>query len=461
VGGLAGPTYSPTFSYEKRFIMGSWALARLCLVRFGASLLVVLTTGVINRVFIGDLGYSELLVVFMLSLQHLVTPLTVVTGWWSDIAPIAGRHRTPHILLWCVASAAALVALVELLARGGAQPPLWLAVAASLAMLLFGLGVKASNLLVSALLVDRLAEHRRASALVLVWAVAILGLVVGGWWFTSARLTEPAYLVRVAWGASLTSLALAVVGVWGVEPTGGVRQSFRSAYRLRGALGALFANPHARRFFLFLALADFSFFCQDLILEVYGKDVFQLSVGQTTRYSLYYGCGTLIGMGLMWSLLGAAPEWSGGWELPAACGMGAASFALLCGSAIWQQATWVIAAMFLLGFAKGLYNASLSGAVMRLTDPRLAGTLLGLWGAISGLAIAAANFGGALLRQASEEAALSGGLAPADALRASYAAVYALEGLGLVVSIGLVMGFRLPAYRERLEHELREIFPAT
>lgn len=443
--------------------MTTFALLRLSLVRFGASLLVVLTTGVINRVFIGDLKYNEWAFSLLLALQQVATPLTLATGYWSDRFPFFGRHRSPHILFWAVAAAAALAIMMLVLGIADRSPNhhvLAFALAA-VAMLLFGLGVKASNLLVTALLVDRLPEFRRGHWLIVIWAIAILGLVVGGGFFAELFRGTPTIgverLTQVTLGTCLAAVTLAVIGLIGVEPRSHAASVPRASYRFWPALRAIARNPHARAFFGFLALADFSFYCQDLILEVYGEAVFNLSVSDTTQYNLYHGIGTLAGMALLWSLEGAAPGWSRTWQLPWSCLLGAAAFGLLIGSAALENRYWVVGAILLLGFAKGAFNAALAGAMMELTDRRLTGIVLGLWGTFSGLAIAAGMFAGGVFRQGLLRTALAANLSDAVADRVSFGGVFAIESFGLLLAAALVWRFRLRSYREHLEAELAHV----
>lgn len=440
--------------------MSNFSLLRLSLVRFGASLLVVLTTGVINRVFIGDLHYNEWAFTLLLALQQLATPLTLVTGYWSDRFSFFGRRRVPHILFWATAAAASLALLMLLLDYVESAPSYHALAfaAAAVAMLIFGLGVKASNLLVTALLVDRLPEYRRGHWLIVIWGVAILGLVVGGGVFAELFRGSPTItveeLTQVTLATCLAAVILAVVGVVGLEPSAAPRAVVNPIYRFWPALRAVARNPQARAFFSFLMLADFSFYCQDLILEVYGEAVFDLSVSDTTQYNLYHGLGTLAGMALLWSLEGAAPGWPRTWQLPASCLLGAAAFGLLIGSAALHNSHWVIAAVLLLGFAKGAFNAALAGAIMELTDRRLTGIVLGLWGTFSGLAIAAGMFAGGVFRQGLLRTALAANLTEEMADRVSFGGVFAIESAGLLLAAALVWRFRLRDYRLHLEAEL-------
>lgn len=440
--------------------MSTWALLRLSLVRFGASLMVVLTTGVVNRIFIGDLGYSEAWFTLLLCLQQLVTPLTLVTSYWSDAWPLFGRRRVPYIVLWSVASALGLALMMLLLRRAdehATHTALLFALAAG-AMSVFGLGVKASNLVVTALLVDRLPQRKRTGALTFIWIMAIAGLVAGGLIyarvFAGMKTVDLAYLNRVTLWTAAAMIVMTLLGVIGVEPRNNQPRR-QISYAFGQGLRIVAGNPHARWFFGFMALAEFSFFCQDLILEVYGAQVFDLSVSATTQYNFYQGLGTLMGMALGWTMHEAMWMRNRVWQLPIACLVGAGAFAMLAASAAIEQSWLATAAILLLGVAKGGYNAALAGALMELIDRRLVGILLGTWGTMSGIAIAAGMFAGGAMRQLLFNAAMWAQLPHSIALRGSFAGVFALEMAGLLVAATMLLRFQPAAYREHLDREFQ------
>ena len=150
---------------------------RLGMVRFGACVLISLKTGILNRIYMVDLHQPAWLVSLRLSLLYFAAPLALFTGYLSDIAPIGGRRRSPYILLWMGLSCVS-VSLFPLVGHrvGG----LWSELLVVVLSLCFGLGIKASNLTISALLTDRLDEEERGAALSTVWGLAILGFVVAG-----------------------------------------------------------------------------------------------------------------------------------------------------------------------------------------------------------------------------------------------------------------------------------------
>ena len=74
-----------------------WLVLKLGLVRFATSFLVVLLANVLNRVLIVDLTVPAALVTFSFAFQHVMTPVGLVTGYFSDTRPLRGRHRSPYI----------------------------------------------------------------------------------------------------------------------------------------------------------------------------------------------------------------------------------------------------------------------------------------------------------------------------------------------------------------------------
>ena len=69
---------------SERDTLSTWDIARLSLVRFGANLLIILTTGVLNRLLIVEGKMAAIWVSFVLSLQNFACPLAIYTGYLSD-----------------------------------------------------------------------------------------------------------------------------------------------------------------------------------------------------------------------------------------------------------------------------------------------------------------------------------------------------------------------------------------
>lgn len=415
--------------------MSTATVLRLGLVRFGASFLLILTTGVLNRILIADLGVAAFLVTLVLSFQHLTSPFALISGHLSDRMPLWGRRRVPWIRLWTAVSALAVPLFPTVALRMG-DGPLWLVAGAAL-FGLFGFGLKAANLLVSALLVDATADpEERGRQLNVVWIMAISGFVVAGVWF-SVLLPDfdpdsAAHLERLdllCWSVSAIALILAVVGTWNLEPATTTPQPERVG--LRSSLQSVLSIPNASLIFGFLVLADFSFFVQEFVLEAFGGEVFDLPVSVTTSFNITFGVGMILSMiagGALGVLVSRFPTRS---ILAGSCALGAVSFGVLAFSAVADAATALITSIFVLGIAKGLYNVGLAHLFASLASSRTAGVLMGAWGAFGGFAVAIGGLSGGLVQQTAESIMGNTGL--------SYSVVFCVEVLGMLAAMTLIL----------------------
>ena len=413
---------------------------RLGMVRFGASVLVCLTTGVLNRFYIADLGQPAWMVSLRLSLLYFAAPLALLTGYLSDVAPIWGRRRTPYVLLWVGLSCLSVSLLPLVGYRVGELGAGTLAVILSLC---FGLGVKASNLTISALLADRLDADQRGPALGVVWGLAIFGFVVAGTvvgfgllpWMDDI-LSHPQHLSRLFAGISLVVFVVTVLCVWRTEPAHSAKavRPRPMRYGLVQGIRQVLASPVARAFFLFLVVADFSFFLQEFILEPFGAQVFSVTIDVTTSYNTYLYGGTLLGMLGVGALVALVPDITRTSVAIAGCALGVLSFSLLILAAAADASALVMCAALFLGVGKGTYNIAVAHLVMDLAVQPVAGLVLGLWGALGGLAVAAGSCAGGVL--------LSVASTISPDLPSAYMFVFLVEILGLLLCIALVFRIR-------------------
>jgi len=420
-------------------------LLRLSLVRFGASFLLILTTAILNRILIADLGITAFIVTIVLSFQHLTSPFALISGHISDRYAIGGRRRVPYIRLWTLLSSA-LVPLMPAVAFRMGDGAVWFGLGALL-FGVFGFGLKAANLLVGALVVDHTDDKdARGRQLNIIWIMAIVGFFLAGVFFTVLLPVfdpdAPADVDRLqslCWVVSLVAIALAWIGTVGVEPRQSpkVAEPTRQGPGLRAALRAVLATRRARLLFGFLVLADFSFFVQEFILEAFGGEVFDLPVSVTTSFNITFGVGMIFAMLAAGSVGVLVTRFPTRRILAASCGVGAFSFAVLAFSAVSDAATALLTSVFVLGVAKGMYNVGLAHLFMGLANSGTAGVLMGAWGAFGGFAVAVGGLSGGLLRDFAQ--ALVGDVAM------SYGVVFAVEVLGMIGALLLIL-------RDRVEH---------
>lgn len=72
---------------------------RLGMIHMAVAVSLVPITSVLNRIMIHELGILASLVAALIVLPHLLSPLQMVIGRFSDTHPLWGYRRTPYIAL--------------------------------------------------------------------------------------------------------------------------------------------------------------------------------------------------------------------------------------------------------------------------------------------------------------------------------------------------------------------------
>lgn len=380
--------------------LGWLGIARLGLVQTALGAVVVLTTSTLNRVMVVELALPAMLPGALVGLHYAMQVFRPRLGHGSDV----GGRRTP----WIVGGMATLCAGGTLAAAATAWMASDLVAGIALAIVSFvaiGVGVGAAGTSLLVLLAQRTDERRRGAAATIVWAMMIAGFIVTA--LVAGRLLDPfspARLVEVAAGLSATAFAVALFAVWGME---GARAVVRSATAgneptFRAALAEVWAEPHTRRFAVFVFLSMIAYSAQDLILEPFAGTVFGLTPGQTTQLSGAQNGGVLAGMlvvavfssGIGVPRLGSLRAWTIGGCL--------ASAAALCGLALAgiSGPPWPLqVSVFALGLANGAYAIAAIGSMMSLVGRGRSGregVRMGLWGAAQAIAFGSGGLLGTL-----------------------------------------------------------------
>ena len=111
-----------------------------------------------------------------------------------------------------------------------------------------------------------------------------LSALVFGWLL--AEFT-PVRLIRVVQGAAVVTLMLNVNALWKQEPRDRERaQRERSTASFRKAWRELRSDPRTVRLLVAVALGTAGFTMQDILLEPFGGEILDLSVGATTGLAM-------------------------------------------------------------------------------------------------------------------------------------------------------------------------------
>jgi BCD family chlorophyll transporter-like MFS transporter len=415
--------FSPNPVYAARRPMFiSRLVLKLGMVRFATSLLVVLLASVLNRVLIVDLVVPAALVTFSFAFQHVMTPVGLVTGYFSDNYLVGGRHRAPYIWGGMLLSVAVMPFFPTWALDLGAQPhSRALLYQGVLLFSLFGIG----------------------TTVTLVWILTLFGFIAGSaltgklFPYFDAKTIQKLFNV-----VTLAVVAITFWGAWGIEPQSEAKPAHvHGQMRLGPTLKFLASNRQALAFFGFLSATTFFLAIQSFLMTPYGGEVLALPVAQTNRFGIYSSYGILAGMVGVHLLIS---RWHRGNRLVLVVSLvlGAAAFGLLSFTSFRPDATWGIYAVCFLGLARGFYNVGLSHLTMNMAHPSFSGIFMGLWNLASGLALAAGEMAGGFLKDRFLYLTLSEARA--------YGWVFLLEGVGLLACLLFLVPLSLKKYRPQL-----------
>lgn len=408
-------------------------IVQVWLVQAALGAVVVLTTSTFNRIMVVELALPAMLPGALVALHYAMQILRPRLGHGSD----SGGRRTPWII-----GGMTVLALGGLGAAAGTAwmtENRWAGIAlAVLSFMMIGIGVGAcgTNLLV--LLAKRVDERRRAAAATVVWVMMIIGFIVTT--AIAGRLLDPyspIRLIAVAAAVSTTALAVTVIAIQGVEgppihgDSGATSDSTARDTSFVSALAQVWSETRSRYFAVFIFVSMLAYSAPELILEPFAGSVFAMTSGElTTLASIQHG-GVLAGMMIVAVLsVSIGRRRSAAMHIWTIVGCIASAIGLLNLAATgFVSALPLRSAVFILGFANGIYAVAAIVSMMSLVDSgqkSREGLRMGLWGAAQAIAF---GLGGFVGTAASDLARFLIG-SPS----AAYAAVFAGEAVLFLVS---------------------------
>ncbi len=222
---------------------------------------------------------------------------------------------------------------------------------------------------------------------------------------------------------------------------------------IREAVSAIWANPRARRYAIFLAVSAFFAFMQDAILEPFGGDVFGLAVGQTTRFNAYWGTGVIVGMvGTLILTRRRRPDQqvsTTSWGL-VLLGL---PLLLLGAVALREALPMVMPTLIFFGLGFGIFTVGGVSLLMAVNQESQAGTYLALWSVIQLISRGAGIAAGGIVRDVA--------LSLTGSYSAAYAAVFIIEAGGLFVSIWLLQRVGVAAFASKARVSAADVLAAA
>ncbi len=393
------------------------SLARYSLFQGCLGCLAVIFAGMLNRIMISELAFPALLVGGGLAFEQLMAPSRVFFGNISDRWPINGQKRTPYILLGALGFCCMAIVSVpfifiteKALSKGDFLPIAACSIGLCILFSLYGLAVSMATTPYLALVIDLTTEEKRPQAVGIIWCMLTIGIVIGAISISIATKGLDGVSDPIVLEAVLTKFMLWVSGIvfcitifacWNIEPS--QSKSFSNNLNtqnneigLKKSLELITSSKQIKIFFTFLILYTLGLFLQDPILESYGAEVFNLPISKTTLLNAFWGVGTLVGLliGGLW----VTPKLGKLATSRLGCWLILISLILLILSGTTANSNGLFGVLVIFGLAAGIATNSALSLMLDLTIPKMAGTLVGVWGLAQALSRAMGKiFGGGLL----------------------------------------------------------------
>ncbi len=416
--------------------LGWGGIIRLGLVQSSLGAIVMLATSLLNRVMVVEFALPALIPAALVAWHYAVQLSRPRWGHGSD----RGNRRTPWIIGGMGVLAMGAILATDAAVMIASQPIAGMLLAV-LAYSMIGAGVGASGTSLLALLATRTKSERRPAAAATTWIMMVMGIVAAAG--ITGQLIDPfspARLAMVASGVALVAFVVTLFAVRGVEGASVVQPVSAPASNapFGVAIRAIWNDPAARHFSIFVFVSMFAYSTQDMILEPMAGLVFGYTPGQSTSLAGVQHMGVLLGMILVGVGGGAFRKRSGlamrPWIVGGCVGSAIALAGLSTGVMAGQG--WPLGAtVFALGFANGVFAVAAIASMMDLAGADGGGSegiRMGLWGASQAIAFGLGGFSGA---------------AGLDALRTllgstpmAFVTVFAVEAGLFLIAAGLATG---------------------
>lgn len=426
---------------------------RLAFFSIAYGLSGALIGGTLNRIMIADLGLPASLVALFFAVPLIISPVRVWLGYRSDGFPIFGKRREPYIVLGAIVIGLGIIASANLTATATNASALFI-LSGILSFLLYGLGRNLAHNTYQALISDRYTGTYRTRAVTFYEVATLLGSVMGAGFIGKALETfEPAKLMSVAMGVAVVILVLAVIASIGQEPKGQIVQAASEQARKmpfqKVLRDVVLADPQVRLLFTLVIFTFIGTLAQDSLLEPYGGLVLGMSVGETTRLTMYWGLGVLASMLLSGLFL---IKWLGHMKLMrTGIIMSILVFVGLIATGLAGNAGIFKSLVFVMGLGTGLAGAGMLSSIISFTTPIRAGMLMGVWGVANMVGHAVGNLLGGVIVDSVR-------LATGNAL-AAYSSLFAMEAV--MLGIALYLSTKLDLKATAAHTEESEILAAV
>lgn len=415
---------------------------QLGLIHVAVAMTLVPINSTLNRVMIKELSISATLVAILASLPYIFSPIQVAIGSYSDRHPIFGLRRTPYILAGLFLCVIGVIVSPQVAFLMADNLPLGL-LAGIFAFGAWGMGYNLSAVSYLSLASELSGENERGKTIATMWfmmIVAIIATAIG-----LSRMVDPytpAAMIRAFGYIAASALTLGLLGLIRLEPHS---NNFNSNprpenYSLKQMSAAVTANPIARTFFIYLLLLLAAILGQDVLLEPFGAEAFNMTVTQTTSITSIWGTFVLIAILVAGLLEGRVAK-----KTVAQFGnIGAlAGFVVIVASGFLRSTSIFYIGVTLLGLGTGLSTVANLSLMFDFTLPGMVGLYIGAWGFSNALSRLTGSILGGVVRDVVNQAtgaALSG-----------YLVVFSIEALMLLAAAIMLTRIDIQKFQKGVE----------
>jgi BCD family chlorophyll transporter-like MFS transporter len=331
----------------------------------------------LNRVMIKELAISATLVAIMASLPYFFSPIQVLIGTFSDRHPILGLYRTPYILiglLLCVAGVVIAPQVAFLIAEN-----FWLGLLAGvLAFGAWGMGYNLAAVTYLSLASELSGQEGRGRTIAVMWFMMITGIILTA--ITLSRLVDPyspLALQRAFWVVGAAALGMGLLGLLRLEPRFDDQRQMEEHHSWGTLIRTVFSNPQVYLFFFYLVILLAALLGQDILLEPFAAEAFDMSVRETTRITSFWGVFVLAAILLTgWLETRLSKRVVAAWG-----GWGAfLGFVLIVLSGVIINPTVFYTGVLFLGVGTGISTVSNLSLMLDMTVAGQVGLFIGAWG---------------------------------------------------------------------------------
>jgi len=412
---------------------------QLGLVHVAITMTLVPINSTLNRVMIKELAISATLVALMASLPYLISPIQVYIGSHSDRNRFFGLQRTPYILvglILCVAGVSISPYVAFVMAED-----FWLGILIGIISFgAWGMGYNLAAVSYLSLASEISGKDGRGRTIAVMWFMMIVSIILTS--ITLSRMVDPytpqALKTSFQWIGG-TAFFLGMVGLLRLERREKTTDTeAESRYTWNHMIQAVLTNPQARRFFWYLILLLVAILGQDILLEPFAGEAFDMSVTETTRITSIWGIFVLFALLLTGWLETRLDKRSlatwGGWAV-------LAGFLMITISGFLLKSDIFYIGLVFLGLGTGVSTVSNLSLMLDMTVDGQVGLFIGAWGMANAISrLIGSILGGAvrdIVRQVTSDSVLG------------YTLVFAVMGILVLITLFMLRQIDVNAFHKR------------